>query len=38
MPTTAFIEAKKIGRRFESQVREVLREVGKGKGIELIDS
>ena len=38
MPTTAFIEAKKIGRKFEAQVRDVLREVGKEKGIELIDS
>lgn len=38
MPTVAFKEAKKIGRWFEAQVRDVLREVGKEKGIELIDS
>lgn len=38
MPTTAFQQAKRIGRKFESQVRDVLREVGKEKGIELIDS
>jgi hypothetical protein len=38
MPTLSFIKAKSIGRKFESQVRDALREVGKEKGIELIDS
>src|ERR1044071_6681855 len=38
MPTTSFVQAKRIGRHFEARVREVLREVGKEKGIEVIDS
>lgn len=36
MPTTAFVQAKKIGRRFEAQVRGVLTELGNG--IELVDA
>jgi hypothetical protein len=38
MPTASFVKAKKTGRWFEAQVRGVLREVGKEKGIEVIDS
>ena len=38
MPTASFVKAKKTGRWFEAQVRGVLREVGKEKGIGVIDS
>lgn len=38
MPTQSFVQQKRIGRQFEAQVRDVLREVGKKKGIEVIDS
>ena len=38
MPTQSFVKAKRIGRYFEAQVRDVLREVGKKKGIEVIGS
>ena len=38
MPTQSFVQQKRIGRPFELRVQDVLREVGKEKGIEVIDS